>query len=141
MYKADSRGVGGIRPAAAAQSPRSQCASLFHAQEQNVRHLLPLCFVVLLATGCDSPSAEQPLPTVDREGTLTVPADYAPGPKTDLSRVDCPQYLAMTPVEMRNEMKALCAQSTTPEARARNPMCEAQRITDHCERSEKAARS
>ena len=141
MYKADSRGVGGIRPAAAAQSPRSQCASLFHAQEQNVRHLLPLCFVVLLATGCDSPSAEQPLPTVDREGTLTVPADYAPGPKTDLSRVDCPQYLAMTPVEMRTDMKALCAQSTTPEARARNPMCEAQRITDHCERSEKAARS
>ena len=29
----------------------------------------------------------------------------------------------------------------TPEARARNPMCEAQRITDHCERSERAARS
>lgn len=106
-----------------------------------MRHPLSLCLVVLLAAGCDSPSAQRPLPTVDREGTPTVPAGYAPGPKTDLSRVDCPQYLAMTPVELRDEMKALCAQSTTPEARARNPMCEAQRITDHCERIEKAARS
>lgn len=106
-----------------------------------MRHPLLLCLVFFLAAGCDSPPAEQPLPTVDADGTLTVPAGYTPGPKIDLSRVDCPQYLAMTPVEMRNEMKALCAQSTTPEERARNPLCEAQRITEHCERSETAARS
>lgn len=106
-----------------------------------MRHPFVLCLGVLLAAGCDSRTAEQPQPTVDRDGTLTVPAGYVPGRKIDLSSVDCPQYLAMTPVEMRNGMKALCAQSTTPEARARNPMCEAQRITDHCERSGKAARS
>ena len=70
-----------------------------------------------------------------------MPVGDAAGPQTDLSRVDCLQYLKMTPVELRSEINTLCAQSTTPEARARNPMCEAQRVTDHCERGGKASRS
>lgn len=106
-----------------------------------MRHPVPLYLAVLLAAGCDRAPADQPLPTVDGDGKLTVPAGYTPGPKTDLSRVDCPQYLAMTPLDMRREIEALCAQSTTEAERATNPLCEAQRITDHCKRIEQAGRS
>lgn len=143
MYKTVSRAeraaLSGGRVSAASLAARE--SPPFNALEQRVKHPLLLCVALLVAAGCDSPPAEQLLPTVDGDGKLTIPAGHTPGPKTDLSRVDCPQYLAMTPVEMRNEMKALCSQSTTPEERAQNPLCEAQRITDHCERNEKAARS
>lgn len=103
-------------------------------------HVLPV-LLVLSAAGCGNGSADRPLSTVDSDGTLTIPAGYQPAPATDLSRVDCAQYLVMTPAEMRSEIRTLCAASTTPEEQAKNPFCEAQRITEHCERSESAKRS
>lgn len=101
-----------------------------------VKKPAPLLMLLLLASGCEGAATDQPLPTVDSSGKLNIPAGYKPGPQTDLSRVDCPQYLAMTPVEIRSEIRSLCASSTTPEERARNPYCETQRVTEYCERSQ-----
>lgn len=97
-----------------------------------------LGFFVLAGSACERSSSDQPLPTVDAEGTLTIPEGYRPGRETDLSRVDCPQFLAMTPKEMRTEMRKLCESSTTAEERGKNPMCEGHRITEHCERAQEA---
>lgn len=96
----------------------------------------PLLTLLLLVSGCEGAATDQPLPTVDSSGKLDIPPGYKPGPQTDLSRVDCAQYLAMTSVEIRSEIRSLCASSTTPEERARNPYCETEKVTEYCERSQ-----
>ncbi|MFC0679606.1 hypothetical protein ACFFGH_17350 [Lysobacter korlensis] len=84
------------------------------------------------SSGCGDGSDNQPLPTVDSEGRLTIPAGYKPGPDIELSRVDCEGYLAMTPIDIREEARRMCLQSTTDTERAANPYCKAHRVTEYC---------
>jgi hypothetical protein len=104
------------------------------------RCLPALALAAALLTGCDAldpndaanATPPQPLPTVDAEGALSIPAGYQPGPKIDTTRVDCGQYLAMTPVDIREEARRLCTSSTTPAERERNPYCGIDAVTTAC---------
>lgn len=106
-----------------------------------IRCLPALALSAVLLAGCTAPDvasplaqepAPQPLPTVDAEGTLSIPPGHEPGPKIDTARVDCEQYLAMTPVDIREEARRLCTSSATPAERERNPYCEIDAVTTAC---------
>lgn len=104
-----------------------------------MKKYLSLLFLgIILSSGCEKSTREQPLPTVDAEGKLTIPDGYTPEPRVDLSRVDCQQYLAMNSEQLRNEIKSLCLSSKTAEERERNPYCQTHEITDHCTRNGKS---
>lgn len=96
------------------------------------------CALVLAATlaGCSAPDSPQATPqaqpTVDSDGSLSIPAGYNPGLQVDPARVDCKQYLELNPPDVREEAGRLCSASTTPAERERNPYCQIESITVAC---------
>ena len=97
-----------------------------------IRCLPALLFAATLLAGCDATDATQPLPTVESDGSLSIPAGYRPDPEIDTSRVDCEQYFALNPAEVRDEAGRLCATSSDPAERERNPYCQIEAITAAC---------
>ncbi|GHA86309.1 hypothetical protein [Cognatilysobacter bugurensis] len=85
-----------------------------------------------LLAGCERTEPLKPLPTVEADGTLSIPPDYRPRATSDASRVDCEGYFAMNPPEVRAEARRLCASSSTPAERERNPYCRIDQITVAC---------